>query len=752
MSFDKLKAMRNAERFLSQGKIRAAINEYQRIVENDPKDFSTLNILGDLHAKNFNKQEAVGCFTQVAEHYNKQGFSHKAIAIYNKIFRIEPDSMEISAKLAQLYHLKGSVAEARKHYVSLAERYQNKGLKIEALAIWKQIAELDPNNTEIYLKIADTYWQEEQPDDAVWAFVEAGLRFNKQEKYESALTAFSRALEIKKDDIRAIKGLVKAQISLGDAEEAAATLEKILDDQPYNRDILHLLVDCYLEAVKLADAEKAIFKLVEQEPVNYPKFLELVRLQLKTNNLEAAVRILTFSAEHLLVGGQAEEFLEWTNEILARNPEHTDAMRLLVQYYNWQRDVGALKESLERLVEVARSNGDIEAERYALAQLVLTAPQKENTQRLQEINTAKGFEPDAGTDAENLIQTPQFENFSVAESEKTNEPDSGLAEYNLFDLQTSYGEAADLQDVKQNGFDYDASLNGNSSKDAEFNQSSYSPEVIVDGSATSEIIEFETFSPTVETPERELKPADDFKMQKELESIEFYIEQGYQDLAAKALNELEAEFGVRKTITEFRARLNESSTTRTPVIEKTPANEVLTEIEVLAETKTVETLTAKPSGLESFDDFKQEFDFDGENKDDKNDQDDRFETHYHLATAYKEMGLLEEAIREFQDAINLVEMNDGTRRFFQCANLLGHCFLEKKMPNLSIVWYQRSLEVANLDEQEKHAIFYELGNAFESDGDTQASVLYFEKLYAENVNYRDVSQRLKTLRMANSDL
>lgn len=39
--------MRNAERFLSQGKIRAAISEYQRVVENNLKYYSTLNILGD---------------------------------------------------------------------------------------------------------------------------------------------------------------------------------------------------------------------------------------------------------------------------------------------------------------------------------------------------------------------------------------------------------------------------------------------------------------------------------------------------------------------------------------------------------------------------------------------------------------------------------------------------------------------------------------------------------------------------------
>ncbi len=80
MSFDKTKVMRNAERFLSQGKIRAAIAEYKRIVENDAKDFSTLNILGDLHIKNSDKTEAVACYMQVAEHYSRQGFSQKAIA------------------------------------------------------------------------------------------------------------------------------------------------------------------------------------------------------------------------------------------------------------------------------------------------------------------------------------------------------------------------------------------------------------------------------------------------------------------------------------------------------------------------------------------------------------------------------------------------------------------------------------------------------------------------------------------------
>ena len=79
MNFDKTKAMRSAERYVSQGKIRAAITEYRSVVDNDPRDIATLNMLGDLYAKNSDKRDAVQCYFQVADHYNAQGFAQKAI-------------------------------------------------------------------------------------------------------------------------------------------------------------------------------------------------------------------------------------------------------------------------------------------------------------------------------------------------------------------------------------------------------------------------------------------------------------------------------------------------------------------------------------------------------------------------------------------------------------------------------------------------------------------------------------------------
>ena len=176
--------------------------------------------------------------------------------------------------------------------------------------------------------------------------------------------------------------------------------------------------------------------------------------------------------------------------------------------------------------------------------------------------------------------------------------------------------------------------------------------------------------------------------------------------------------------------------------EKIAVKDEIYEVEPYVQTKSREENNFKTKGFENIEEFKNELGFE---ENEGADTDDNYETHYHMATAYKEMGLTEKAIREFQDAINLVGMNDGTRRFFHCANLLGHCFMEQQMPNLAVMWYQRGLQVADLKDEEKHALYYELGNAFEAGGETKNSVEYFEKLYSENVDYRDVSQRVHKL-------
>ena len=727
MSFDKTKAMRSAEKFLSLGKIRSAISEYQRIVENDPRDFSTLNILGDLYVKNSEKQEAVECYKKVAEHYNRQGFAHKAIAIYNKISRLQPNSVEVSSKLAQLYQSKGSLAEARMHYIALAEQHQRKGDKTEALAIWKQIAELDPNNTDIYLKIAESCQQEDQPDDAAKAFTEAGLRLSEQGQFEEAVAAFSKALDIKKNYLRALNGMVKAQIGLGDSDEAAKILEGILEEQPYNRDILYLLVDCHLDMNNTAEAEQAIIKLVEQEPANYPKFLELVKIHLAANRLDSAARILSISSEHLLVGGQSDEFLSWTNEILARNPEQLDALRLLVRYYGWQRDTTELKNALERLAEAAHQNEAVDDERYALSQLVMTVPHEtEHAKRLHEFNVEHGFDTGEFLGEKDAVDFERLENFSVTEI--TQESSNGQ-------LKTSNNSHKELSFAnEENSLVFeDAGENEFSGEVKEFNFYNEDAEVVIIEEEEAEVVPSEL---NIEEIKDELKLGDKLKLQQEIESVEFYIEQGYKDLAENSLTMLEMKFGQQPELDELRLKLNDCA----PAIIAEAASESEKVKEEVVEENEIKTPNAQI--YESLDDLSEEFGIEESKAHNEND----YDTHYHTATAYREMGLTEDAIREFQIAISFIDKTNDTRRFFQCSTLLGLCFMEKQMPNLALMWYKRALEeTKDLTSDEKQALWYELGNAYDKGGDKQKALEYFEQIYALNVDYRDVVKRLQKL-------
>jgi hypothetical protein len=71
--------------------------------------------------------------------------------------------------------------------------------------------------------------------------------------------------------------------------------------------------------------------------------------------------------------------------------------------------------------------------------------------------------------------------------------------------------------------------------------------------------------------------------------------------------------------------------------------------------------------------------------------------------------------------------------------------MQNGMANLALTWYQRALETRDLSDDEKQGVWYELAHAYEVDGDVENAGRYFEQVYAENVDYRDVGERIKRL-------
>jgi len=122
-----------------------------------------------------------------------------------------------------------------------------------------------------------------------------------------------------------------------------------------------------------------------------------------------------------------------------------------------------------------------------------------------------------------------------------------------------------------------------------------------------------------------------------------------------------------------------------------------------------------------------------------------YETHYNLGLAYQEMDLFEEALEEFQIAIGLVSPEDGTTRYLQCCNLLGHCFMKKGVPQLAVKWFNKGLSAPNASEDERQALRFDLAAAFEQAGDLAQAKNLFTEIYGMNVSYRGVNERLKQL-------
>jgi tetratricopeptide (TPR) repeat protein len=122
------------------------------------------------------------------------------------------------------------------------------------------------------------------------------------------------------------------------------------------------------------------------------------------------------------------------------------------------------------------------------------------------------------------------------------------------------------------------------------------------------------------------------------------------------------------------------------------------------------------------------------------------ETHYNLGIAFREMGLLDEAIGELQKACQAFDHGRPFPQIMQTYTWLAQCFLEKGVPEAAVRWYDKALAVPGIDGETRVALHYELASAFEAAGDKASALKHFMDVYGSNIDYRDVSERIKALK------
>src|SRR5713226_4527338 len=238
MAVQRDKVIASAEKLVAKGKIEPAIKEYELLLDGTPNDVNTLNRIGDLWVRINRNDEAVKVFSKIADHYSEDGFFLKALAIYKKINKLVPSRLDIYAKLADLYGKQGLAMEAKSQYQVLADYYLKHGDPANALSISRKISELDPNSINVHVKLADLYSQNSRTAEALKEYDRVGRMLLKRGMLDEAVQVFKKALKIDSRNLELVESLVTALLEAKDYDNAIQIVQASIESSADNPRLL----------------------------------------------------------------------------------------------------------------------------------------------------------------------------------------------------------------------------------------------------------------------------------------------------------------------------------------------------------------------------------------------------------------------------------------------------------------------------------------------------------------------------------
>jgi tetratricopeptide (TPR) repeat protein len=828
MAVNREQVLQSAEKLLSRGKLDQALKEYLRVLEDNSRDIPTLNKVGDLHVRMNRPGESIPYFERIADFYSKDGFFLKAIAIYKKINKIDPARLEVYDRLADLYHKQGLVQDARSQYQVLADHYQKNNRLPDAITVYKKMAQIDPADLRIQVRLADVYRAANQKDQAVMQYGLIGSMLLKRGAHDEAAQVFQKALELSPDDVETQRNLVRSLLAQKNAPAAMAVLKAA----PRTGESLGLMAEAQLEMGDRAEAVRTAEQALALDADAETPRIFLCRLRVQEMALDKAVAavaplVLTAVTRHEFA--KAAEYLE---PILAADPGHTGALESLARVLETegnrpalakvhvslgeaaqrQQNTAAALEHFRRAQEADPSNIEaatqvqsIGTTTHALAEpapadesheyqeLVIDledsasvhAPQPkvasieydEKAERAPVVAPAAGEGPPGeevpgGEDQQVetlIVEAEVFARYGLADkaierlvSLVRRRPDLLKARERLVELLAETKNPGLLREAEALAAAYsDAGRPGDASRImARAGQDGAEPEphpgVAAPPPAPGLEVEFEEFdvghpaAPPAEVgyaltplPEDEIEFAgSELGPPPAMEKLSTPQPQTPADTEFVSYEQL------GNLLEDEMQRAGESGP---PAPAEVPAVDeenlfsdeqkffnLAEELEKdLGDEPAVEESSeiSTPQGEVSLEEIFREFKKGVEQQLSAED----YETHYNLGIAYKEMGLIDEAIGEFQ----LASKDPG--RAVECCSMLGHCFLEKGMPQLAIKWFRKGLESPGIEDLATAGMLYDLAQVYQDTGDTDTAYRTFQEVYGLNANYRDVVRRVKEL-------
>src|SRR6266568_3650851 len=442
MAFNKAKALQEAEKSLAQGKASQAVKLYLDIYARDPADPTLLNTIGDLYIRERNVPEALRHFHMLAEAYTQEGFTLKAIAIYKKIFKLDPNNVEVLLKTGELYTVQGLGREAREHYMQAVEFLQKRNQNDRAVEAFRKIVALAPDNLNYRAKFADFCEQIGRKGDAAGAYRESAEIALRKGDLAAAEAALVKATALDPQNPKIL--VSRARLALTKNQPAEA--EKILTSDPRLKSdpvAERLLLEAYLGSKKVDEAKTLVGELLRLSPRDFALIETFTRLCLEKGEYDPAVAALAEASDTLVQQKATGPLMNILREIWTQQPHHLPTLELIYKVAEKTADEATLPDVLLALGDAYASGGNLDRAEWAFQKLVAREPGNEAYKGL-----LIGILQQAGKEVPALPAAAEFQGVDMAlTADIETEPVSGGA---LVAPAASPEEAAMVKEALEN--------------------------------------------------------------------------------------------------------------------------------------------------------------------------------------------------------------------------------------------------------------------------------------------------------------
>jgi len=741
---DKASIVKEAQKYLARGQIDKAIAEWEKLIKEYP-DGNTFNTIGDLYLKKGNKTSATDSYHHAANFFKQEGFALKALALYKKILNINAEDEDALLALGELNEAKGLVTDAIKFYLAAADILSKKGGKEKMLTIYEKILALSPSNIPLRSKVAEIYLQNGLMSEANRQYFHiARLSLEKGDK-EKAIGFYEKILDKEQCNRQALLELNLLYEKTGNHLKAVEHIHVVMNLLPQDTEILLRAAELHSTLGRFSEARDYLKQVAALEPANLRAQKILGDLYVKEGNRDKAWA----------------EYLPILDDILLEE-NHDDAVHLLESF----KDIDPV-ETGKRLVTLFMQHGNNEQVVRELGSLGDIFMQNgRQREALNYYREAFKLTPDNEVLKNKVVELEKEigKEHIVIEAEKTLE--EALIEADIYTRYGLFDKARDILDtfIQKEPENIELHLklkllhvdmgkpdeavascltlhelyekSGDSKSSGQMIQEAYA--INPDDPRLAGLVS--SLQPEqTETAGTLQEPSID-EYNEEIAEADFYVRQGLIEEAREILERLRSLFPENSEINQKLASLGQAE------------EEETAEADVAAQESQPETPVAEgeiPDAgkmpepdlegnvMDIFNEFKKGLEKELEAED--------YETHYNLGIAYKEMGLLDDAIREFQASRN------DPKRFVHSSNMLGTCYIEKGLYPLAIDVLKNSL--ARMEERDESfwTMQYDLAEAYEKNKNIEEALDTYLQVYGWNAKFRDASQKITSLKAAVSE-